>query len=358
MISPVNCDLSTIWGIPMDTSVVTEIIRRSNRNLALRSGLGLLVIVAAVVLTRNYLINFFSGPFTVEKADVLAITDINQIDRTFVTLTGDDVTYTRYNEFETRDSGAETITKSYAALFLDDRLLLVEVEGNQEEFPLTFTGGLVATPGDIQSDVINALELEVPELKGAFLPFILKTEDFRRVGYIGIAIGGVILILSLIGLFRTIQRNTDMTRHPIMRRLAQYGEPDVIAEQVDREMSQEHTEVGKLHLTRSWLLHTQPTALEVARLQDVMWAYKKVTQHRTYGIVVRKSYTVLIWDRNNVCITIPARNEDEAHTMLEALLTRAPSTVIGYDANIEKSWRQDRDGFIAAVEQRRREQRN
>jgi hypothetical protein len=118
-------------GIPMDTSVVTEIIRRSNRNLALRSGLGLLVIVAAVVLTRNYLINFFSGPFTVEKADVLAITDINQIDRTFVTLTGDDVTYTGYNEFETRDSGAETITKSYAALFLDDRLLLVEVEGNQ-----------------------------------------------------------------------------------------------------------------------------------------------------------------------------------------------------------------------------------
>jgi hypothetical protein len=83
-----------------------------------------------------------------------------------------------------------------------------------------------------------------------------------------------------------------------------------------------------------------------------MWAYMKVTQHRTNGIPTGKTYTALVWDRHGMCITINGR-EKTIRDMLEGILSRAPWAFGGYAADIEKTWKANRAGFIGAVDQRR-----
>ena len=59
------------------------------------------------------------------------------------------------------------------------------------------------------------------------------------------------------------------------------------------------------------------------QIQDIMWAYKQVTQQRVHGIRAGKTYVALIWDRHGVCITAPGK-EAAVNQVLEAVAARAP----------------------------------
>jgi hypothetical protein len=85
-----------------------------------------------------------------------------------------------------------------------------------------------------------------------------------------------------------------------------------------------------------------------------MWLYKKVTQHRTNGIPTGKTYAALIWDRYGTCITF-AGKEKVVDQALGDILGRSPGAVAGYSSDIEKMYKANRQGFVAAVEQRRQE---
>ena len=140
----------------MNTTLVEDIIKRSNMRLTLLSTGGIVLVLLGVLLSASYLMNFISGPFKTSKDQVLSYTDPGQISRNFVTVRGDDVFDTGFQYVTTTDSGKETVDNSYAALLLDDRLLLVETKGASSDFPLEYTGALVPIPGDLQQNVIYA----------------------------------------------------------------------------------------------------------------------------------------------------------------------------------------------------------
>ena len=66
---------------------------------------------------------------------------------------------------------------------------------------------------------------------------MLKTENYRFNGFIGLAMGALVLLLSLWGIARALIRSGDVTKHPIMTGLARFGDPRSIAQQLDLEMS-------------------------------------------------------------------------------------------------------------------------
>lgn len=337
----------------MTPEFVHGIIARSNRNLLLRCLLGIALLVGAGLIFSNYLYNFTTGPFTVKGKLLGNAASLGDLSQRFITVTGDDdLIDTGYQYVTTSSSGAETIEAYYQALILDDKFLLVKSDKLLEG--KTVTGGLTEMPGDVREEVIRDIEKEYPDLKDTFLPFMLDTSDFRIPGYIGLAIAAVVLLLTVWGVFRWISRRGDPLQHPIMKSLSRFGDPDTIASQIEMDMVNNPAKVGKLSLGRSWLVQSTGSSLSATRFNDVMWAYKSITQHRTNGIPTGKTYAALIWDRHGTCMTVNGKEKLIDETLTE-LSRRSAGAVFGFSADIQNMWKSNRADFLTAVDQRRQD---
>ncbi|MFL5803300.1 MAG: DUF6709 family protein [Roseiflexaceae bacterium] len=337
----------------MTNSLVHATIRRSNRNQLVLCIVGVLLLAGFAALNTRYLYNFFSGPFSIDKRTLLATEDAGTLRQYWVTVEGDDVADTGFQMVRrSQRSGSESVTASYMALLLDDKVLVVKAQDDKSV--TKYTGYIETMPSDIRTRIVADAEQDMPEMRGAFLPYILNTDGFRGTGYIALGLGIPLFLLCVWGLMRAIKRSNDPSVHPIMRALSRFGPADYVAGQIDAELQADHPKVGKLHLTPSWLVQAASARLDATRLDDVVWAYKQVTQHRTNGIPTGKTYAAQIWDRYGVCITV-AGKEAFVNQALEAAAQRAPWLLTGYSAELEKTWKQNRAAVIDAVEQRRRQ---
>jgi hypothetical protein len=337
----------------MNSSLVHSTIRRSNRNqLILCAGGALLLVILAVANTR-YFYNFFFGPFTLDRTTLLATADAGALQQYFVKVSGDRALDTGSQEVSRNTkTGSERVTAAYMALLLDERFLIVKAQDDTKT--TDYTGYLQAMPSDVATEIVADIEREVPDVRGAFLPMMLNTESFRTAGYIALVVGIPLFGLCLWGLARAIRRSNDPTTHPILRALGRFGPTDYVASQIDAEMLASNTQVGSVHLTPNWLVHAASADLSATRIEDVVWAYKQVTQHRTNGIPTGKTYNAQIWDRHGVRITVSGK-EPLVNQVLEAVAQRAPWVLAGYSPELEKTWKQNRAAVVEAVEQRRRQ---
>ncbi len=338
------------------TSFVQDTIRQANRNLITLCLIGLVIVVAGAAISYRYLLNFFSGPLVIPKQDVLRVADADQLTRYYVTVNADAAGGTGFDEIEhSTRSGSEKVTASFAALRLDRKYLLVKTSGDVKARQQT--GALVDIPDDVQTQVLDALEQEVPELQGMFLPFMLDAGDFRSGGFLGLAVGGVVALLCVWGVNRAISRNQNPAKHRIMRALERFGPSEQIAEEINMQMSQDHTKLGKLHLLPRWLVITPgSSAMSATRWDDVVWIYEKVTQHRTNGIPTGKTFEAIIWDRHGVSLSAGGKQK-EVDELLITVHGRVPWVVTGYSPDIDKLWKSDRATLLTAVEQRRQQVR-
>jgi hypothetical protein len=329
---------------------VHRAISRSNRNQFLLALLTIGVVLACCALSYRYLVNFFLGPQPLNAGQVNAITNLDAQVRYYVTVTGDDVADTGFQEVSRSKTGTETVKASFFALLVDQQIVLVKGQG--EATSKVYTGALVEIPADVRSEVITGIEADEPSLKGRFLPFMLDTSDFRTNGYIGLGLGLLLVLVACGLLLRLVGRILNPLKHPIMRALKRFGDPEDIAAQIDREMDSDHTKLGQMHLTSNWLLQRNGAILNVTRLNDVMWLYQMVTQHRTNGVPTGKTYAAHIWDRYGVCIIIPGK-EDAVKKVLETVFQRVPWVAAGHTDEIAKAWKADRVRFAAMIDQRR-----
>jgi hypothetical protein len=335
----------------MTNSFVHAIVRRSNRNLLLLSVLGALLLGAVAALNTRYLYNFFFGPFTIDRETLLASDDASIPQKYFVKLSGDRVIDTGAQQVSRNTkTGSETVTAAYMALLLDERFLIVKAQNDAKT--TDFTGYLEIMPSDVRSEIVSDIEREVPEVSGAFLPVMLNTDSFRSSGYVGFGLGIPLFGLCIWGLARAIRRSNDLSTHPIMRALGRFGPPDYVAGQINDELLADHPKLGNLHLTPTWLVQAASAKLDATRIDDIVWAYKQVTQHRTNGIPTGKTYAAQIWDRHGVNITITGK-EAFVTQALEAIGQRAPWMLAGYSPDLEKTWKANRAVVLEAVAQRR-----
>jgi hypothetical protein len=338
----------------MSTEFVQQAVRQSNRRILTFSLLGILILAGVAALSYRYLVSFATGPVEVSQQTLLALKDANELPVYYVTVKGEETLDTGFQTVSrSRRSGTETVSSSYAALIVDRRALLVKLPGVRNTRVTQFSGALVGIPSDVRTRVVGEVEDEVGE-KGLFLPFMLDASDFRTNGYIGLAVGAVILLLCLFGLVRAISRSANPAAHPIMRALSRFGEPEAVAERINQEMAGPHETVGSVHLTPHWLVISSGGTFNVTRFEDVAWAYLKVTQHRTNGIPTGKTYSALIWDRHGTNL-IANGKENTTEDVLKAIYRHAPWAIVGFNGDIEKAWKSNRQAVLAAVAQRRQE---
>jgi hypothetical protein len=143
--------------------------------------------------------------------------------------------------------------------------------------------------------------------------------------------------------------------HPIVQDLCRFGDPEQVATALTEEVHDgaERYCRGRVVLTRSWLLHATVFHLGVIRLDDVVWAYKQVTQHRSNGLPTGRDFAVALRDVNGWTWEIRGR-EKEVDCLLAALCTQLPWIFEGYDEAWERDWLFNRDAMLRAVEFRRK----
>lgn len=327
-------------------------VRRSNRMLLLLSGSALLITCALLALNWRYWYNFALGPTAIASQDLGAITDPNQPQRYWITARGDEVFDTGVQYVRETDSGKEEVEHSYMALRLGDRLLLVKTPN---QTPVTQYGGaLVSIPSDVHANTVAAFAREQPELKDVFLPYMLDATNFRQGGYIGLGLAAVVLLGSVVGLVLALRRIADPLSHPVMRRLARYGQPDAVAREIEHELMTPSATLGKVHITPHWLVFAKGGTFEAARLEDLVWLYKHVTQYRYYGVIpVAKNSAAHLRDRFGHQIKIPQRRGKQVDQLLELAHQYVPWAIAGFDKQIEQAWKKQRSELIAAVDDRR-----
>jgi hypothetical protein len=342
----------------MTSNLVLSAVRQSNRKRIIWCSLGLVVLALVGAFTMRYYINFFSGPRAISHSDLIQITNPDAEDRYYVSVDGDRAIDTGAEMVRRSRTGSSSVSASFVALAVDDRLLLVKTGGDvpalDDLIPTHYEGALTTFPSDVQEKIIDKLGAQDAELKEMFLPYMLDATNFRTGGIIGLVVMVPLLLLLVFLLVRAIQRSGDPTRHPFVQSLKRLGDPSAVASEIEAEMQAEHTQVGKVHVTRNWVVVSDKALFQAVRLSDMVWLYKQVTQHKTNGITTGRTYVANLFDSHGEKVQITGP-EETVEQVLGRVYTAAPWAIAGYSADLEKAWNKDRASLLAAVAQRRQQ---
>jgi hypothetical protein len=340
----------------MNEGFIQKIIQRSNRLLMVVGLIAIVITAGLLALNSRYLYNFILGPIDADPVQLLALQAGERPQRYWLNVRGEELLDTGIQYVTTSDFGKETVDYSYMALVIEDRLLLVKYAG---EVPATtiepaLTGWIVPISADEQAEVIQAVEAEVPQVAGAFLPYEFQTGNFRADGIFWLAIALAAIVFGIWAILTAFNRGGDRARHPILKALARFGPLDFVISRIESELAGPHEQIGGLHLTNAWLVFDGKTNLSATRHEDITWVYKHVLTQRSYGIAVGKTFSAMVYDRHGVQLTINAgRKEADVERMLQAIFARAPWAISGYAPELEQAWKKDRPGFLAEVDRRK-----
>ena len=302
---------------------------------------------------QRYITNFLSGPYEFGQAELDMIGDVSSAPRYFVRVTGSKAIDTGIQQITTRTRhGSQTnrVSAAYYVLVVGDRLLVAK---SAEGAP-TVQGELTAMPVDLERHLFNTPQTEA--LRSRFYPYYLDNTAFRVPGYIGIAAALLLVVLLVkFGLpaWRYLQ---DVSSHPVVRRVASWGDPTGIALEVRREAGSPRYTGGGWLVTDRYLIRRAPFAFDVLRLSDLLWAYKSVTKHSVNFIPTGKTYAgVLACYGGTAEVTGPEKKVD---SLLSFASERAPWAIFGYSDDLNNLFRRNTGDFCGAVEQRKRERAN
>jgi hypothetical protein len=320
-------------------------IRRTNRNLLL-TNLALLALVLGIAFfNRRYLMSFARGPVPVSAAQVAELTDPAQLDNAFVSLDVAKVLPTGYQVVNTRHGRQVSVKADFQLAPLDHRVLIVKAKpGNVGTH---FKGGFVPVPDGVLSGIRQMIPADA---RVVLLPFMLDTVDYGDDGWWMLSLGLPAAGLALWNLFVWTLRR-DYKNHPLVEQLGDETAALQCAQQLEGELSAAR-KFGSASVTASWLVHETFFRASIVRLENVVWAYKKVTQHRTNFIPTGKTYEAILFDRNGDETKVSGK-EEVIDGLLGAVAQSVPWVVLGFTDEIFRAWAQDRSGFFAAVDERR-----
>jgi hypothetical protein len=312
-------------------------LRRTNRNLLLLA-FGLILAIAGYGIAQyRYFYNFYDGPLETNLSVLERISHPEELSRYFVSIKGSEVFDSGLQDIETvTRSGiveSKTVKAEYVILDIDKHLLIVKRK--PEDTSTMYQGALVALPTDIHARIVTPLLKDYPNADGMFLPLMLDATGFRSDGYVALLIATPLLLFAIWSIYRVVQRQNDVAKHPIIKAISRYGSPD-IARQLDIELGPDAVRLRKVTITPSWIVLPTAFGLSICHIPDIIWAYKKVTKHSVNFIPTGKSYAVMVWDRYGISLELSASLK-KADAILQTLVGSVPWAVFGYTDELKQA---------------------
>lgn len=331
----------------MDSSMIYKTIRRSNTQIIILSIIALAIAIGVgVTFSLPYFLGKFAGPTEITTKELLSLT-ADSPTLYFRQVTGNSMTDTYYYE-ETVDekTGRQVSIDAYfGGLEIEPGLwLLVRNPATIDPGQTTYVGGLTPITDSVAREVTG---LAASENNVEMLPVMLDMVDQQLNWFGGAAVLLILLLGGIWGVLTFIGRSSNPGNHPTLKKLGKFGEVDTVVDSIEKELNSMPDEVGKLKLTKNWLVYATGSSFDAIPYRDLVWTYKMVTKGR-YGT----TYATHIADKHGTMLTVQDK-EDKVNTMLQAVMARAPWIMGGYSEDIKKAWNRDRQQLVAAVEQRK-----
>jgi len=337
-------------------SWIAQMCRKRARRQTLAWVLTLLSGITFVFINGRYLRNFIEGPYALEPDGLARITDAETTPEYFVSVVGEKVIDTGIQEVTTTTRNGvkegSRVSAGYYAFVIGDRLLIVK-SANQP--PSKIIGELTPFTSDLSGQLFSGADGR--QLQDRCYPFYLESEGFRYPGYWGIGIAWL-----FVGLFWKFGRRAwiqlrDVSKHPVVKRVEQWGDPVGVSVEAQRELGNSVLyKSNGIFLTNKYVFHRGFFAFNILRFDDLLWAYKKVTQRSTYFIPTGKSFaaTLIFYGGSETF----SGNERQVDDVLTLALGKAPWAIVGYSAEINDIFSKRTSDFCQTVEARRRELSN
>ncbi|HVO10093.1 MAG TPA: hypothetical protein VMX54_05000 [Vicinamibacteria bacterium] len=304
------------------------------------------------VANARYIRNFAGGPYATSEADLAAISDPEQAPRYFVQVAGTRTVDTGVELYEVREEhGRETgrtLKARYYALLAGSRYLIVKSAG---EPPNRAEGSLQRIPPELDQHLFRTPKMQAN--RGRFYPYYLETDSFRTPGYWSIAVGLVALIVIALVSRSAWRKLGEPSSDPLVRRASTWGELAAVSAEIERELAQRWRRQGGTSITDHYLVNEAFYSLQVLRLDDLLWAYKKVIKKSVNLIPVGKDY-VAVLNCKGGAVEIKAK-DPEVDDILRYAAGRAPWAVFGHTKDVETLFRKDAAAFAAIVADRKRQ---
>ena len=328
--------------------------RRANRNLLLVNGGMLAVLILIVAANYRYCANFVLGCQSVSNAELAGITSPDQRWRNFISVSGTKSTNTEYRDVVNHMEGSRVVSTEikdeYIFLRVGEKILLVKASPGKEK--LEYSGELVETTEPVKNDLLGPLAKEQPDLVAEVLPFTLNAADYRSNGYTMLMVGLPLLALALWNCLKAMRRSSEIQTSPVWKHLAVYGNAEQLSQQIEAELQPAMIrKYGKLQIAQQWMVRRKSFSTWVSPTADLVWVYKKVTKHSVNFIPTGKTYSVVLLGRHRQRIEEQMK-EKAVNEMLGDLTARVPWALFGFTQDLEKAWKKDPAGVIAAVDSR------
>jgi hypothetical protein len=320
-----------------------------------RVGAGILVVAVAtgfVVQQRRYFRNFFGGPYSFDAAELNAIDDPSTTTRYFARVKGAEAIDTGVRAFSVRKRGgveiSRTTTGSYYLLPVGDHFLLCKSSAGVRD---GYEGELAPIPAELAAEVYSTPETAA--MRDRAYPYYLDDASFRVPGVVAI-----VTLLAVIFLLKRLAHPAwkyvnDPSSHPLVTRAKTWPDPIGTVASAQQEAGAVRYYGGAgWRVTDRFLIQSSFFRFNILRLADLLWAYKKVTQHSVNFIPTRKTYETVLACYGGTAV-IPA-DAAVAQLILAFAAERAPWAIVGYSDELAAAFKKDSSGFAATVEQRRR----
>ncbi|HEX9218305.1 MAG TPA: DUF6709 family protein [Gemmatimonadales bacterium] len=315
-----------------------------------------LALVGGVLLAtsdRRYILNFLAGPYKLERADLDSIHDVTATPRYYARIAGDRVLDTGLRQYTVHtQSGVETRREesaAYHALVIGNHYLVVRTAGPESR---QAEGKLVPWPEDLENELFDSKDMR--SLRSSFYPFYLDTDSFRRPGFVVIGVAIVFLLLFVWQALPAWRAWREPDRHPLAQRIAKWGDPIGVAVEAEHDFNNSLLR-GKAgwRFGNRFLVRSSFFSFNILRLQDVLWAYKKITKHSVNFIPTGKTYEAIV---NCYGGTATIRgSEKKVGEMLNFVQQRAPWAIYGFSDQLAATFNKHRQDFARGVEQRKQE---
>jgi hypothetical protein len=241
----------------------------------------------------------------------------------------------------------------FGVALIDEGMVLITKSGDplpEFERPTVLTGTL--KPFDtLGSDIRRSIMSELSGLES--YPLVLDMTEAENkvlwvVGAVAVAAGGLFGAFTLL---RSIGRSFNPSSHPIWKNLTRFNlPPEDVLRGIEADRDSGVYKAGQFELTRRWAVAKGSGKLQVAKVQDLVWAYGYVQSGR-YGSL----YFVKAYDRDGVELMAQLKKKEELDPTLSAIQKAVPWVLIGNNAEAEKIWKKNRAEFLRQIDERKRQ---
>ena len=333
---------------------IVSMCRRTAQRQVVAWLLVLGVFLSVIAVNGRYVRNFFGGPYAMDGRALAAVGNADAAPQYFVALMPTDVLDTGIQETTTTTENGQTtgsyVSAGFYAAKVGESYLIVKTGSKPAG---RIVGELNNFPQDLAAQLFSGSDGQV--IKQHCYPFYVDaSSEFRAGGYVGAGVLLVLVLLLWVFGRRSLARMLRPESHPLVARVSNWGDIHLISHQVESELREGASfSTSAVRFTENFAVQKSLLSFDVYRLNDLLWAYQKVTQHRVNFIPTRKTYAAALkFYGGNLEVQA---SKESVQDLLAHLAARVPWAVFGFSDDLKKAFAKETAGFCRAVEKRHEE---